>query len=892
MTMRVSLIIDGDPKGAKAAAEAVEATLRKLGVSAEQTQVKLNGLTPPAQPVQQFGQAVKLSAGELTNMQFQLQDMAIGLASGQSPFTVMMQQGSQMAQMFRSGTGVMGALKAVGGGVVQFITNPLNLAVLGFGVLAAAGAAAISEISSGWPSASDAIARHDDLVKRVGDSWDSNLAKLKAYAVDSRAILAFEAARESGKLRKSFQGAAGELAIAGGRNTGGARIAGVSETTIMASGSAELKAITTDFFNSVKAGKPDVLAFRDALAQLGNTTPDEEVKKLVGAMLEQSRAAASLQQEMQQNKDLIDGLKGNTRAMNDALGTASDKVGGLAQRIGELSRAASFAVAERGGLNAPWRTQASSQNDFVGKTLLDLIATAEGTAQGRNYNETLGYGKFTGGNVDLVTMKISEVLDLQKRMLADPSNTFNSSAVGRYQITAETLRDFMPRLGLDGNTIFGPQVQDAIARAIINSTGGDVGKMQGRWEGLQKVTPGVIRNSYEADFEGRSGVASQVATVGEQDRIEKLKEQESITKRITAENTRWKEVIANATAEERARTEAIGKSVGEQARLRMEEQLWQQARSTFGDRLEKDKKLHADVTAAIREQAQAYGLLAQKKMEDAKFSQGREVMARQEIEHLDQIRSVGGDILRNTFQQAEATGTLKGAWNGALDSIKSKLLDLLESGLNDMLFGAKGSSSKGVLGGVAEGLGSLIGGLFGSPGLYAKGAMFAGGITAFAAGASFTNSIVDQPTFFRYGGNQLGVMGEAGEEAIVPLKGGKVLAMTGKGQGSLPLMRMADGSLGVDMRGPKPFALGGSFGSRNGFAGTGSGGGGEPTVNLNVHNYGPEKVEAKASKGSNGGLNLDVVVGEMVNQHISKGGADQALGQRFAVNKRMERHGS
>jgi phage-related minor tail protein len=46
----------------------------------------------------------------------------------------------------------------------------------------------------------------------------------------------------------------------------------------------------------------------------------------------------------------------------------------------------------------------------------------------------------------------------------------------------------------------------------------------------------------------------------------------------------------------------------------------------------------------------------------------------------------------------------------------------------------------------------------------------AGGlITAFANGGGFTNSIVDTPTFFNFGGSQLGVMGEAGPEAVMPL---------------------------------------------------------------------------------------------------------------------------
>jgi len=57
----------------------------------------------------------------------------------------------------------------------------------------------------------------------------------------------------------------------------------------------------------------------------------------------------------------------------------------------------------------------------------------------------------------------------------------------------------------------------------------------------------------------------------------------------------------------------------------------------------------------------------------------------------------------------------------------------------------------------------------------ANGNAYAGGqIQAFASGGSFTNSVVSTPTYFN-----MGLMGEAGPEAI------------------MPLTRTSDGKLGV-----------------------------------------------------------------------------------------------
>ncbi len=68
--------------------------------------------------------------------------------------------------------------------------------------------------------------------------------------------------------------------------------------------------------------------------------------------------------------------------------------------------------------------------------------------------------------------------------------------------------------------------------------------------------------------------------------------------------------------------------------------------------------------------------------------------------------------------------------------------------------------------------------------------------------------VVDRPTFFSFGGGQTGLMGEAGAEAILPLQSGMVRARSGLGgETALPLTRLRDGSLGVDL--PHAFAKGG-----------------------------------------------------------------------------------
>lgn len=70
----------------------------------------------------------------------------------------------------------------------------------------------------------------------------------------------------------------------------------------------------------------------------------------------------------------------------------------------------------------------------------------------------------------------------------------------------------------------------------------------------------------------------------------------------------------------------------------------------------------------------------------------------------------------------------------------------------------------------------------------ANGGAWSGGVQMFADGGAFTNSIVSKPTAFGMANGKIGVMGEAGEEAIMPLtrtSSGKlgVMAMGGGGSG-------------------------------------------------------------------------------------------------------------
>jgi len=111
----------------------------------------------------------------------------------------------------------------------------------------------------------------------------------------------------------------------------------------------------------------------------------------------------------------------------------------------------------------------------------------------------------------------------------------------------------------------------------------------------------------------------------------------------------------------------------------------------------------------------------------------------------------------------------------------------------------------------------------------------------------FTNSIVDSPTMFKFA-KGTGLMGEAGPEAIMPLK------------------RDSQGNLGVR-------------------------GGGGGSVEVVVNNYSSEKAEARETTDSRGNRRIEVVVGDMTAGEVTRGGSstNRAITNTFGMKPQLIR---
>ena len=183
----------------------------------------------------------------------------------------------------------------------------------------------------------------------------------------------------------------------------------------------------------------------------------------------------------------------------------------------------------------------------------------------------------------------------------------------------------------------------------------------------------------------------------------------------------------------------------------------------------------------------------------------------------------------------------------ALQLLKQLPLLFIQAGLQAIIMGnlplglgliAAGAVTGIVSGAVQSQIPESEGGTRGS----ALGNMFGVPITPFQRGGYFTNSVVNSPTRFSFQ-RGTGLMGEAGPEAIVPLR------------------RMSGGQLGVDAANAAP------------------------SVTVNVINNSSAQVQT-SERQEDGSRIIEMRIMEAVNNVIASGQADRTMNSRFGIRSR------
>lgn len=227
---------------------------------------------------------------ETANLAAQFQDIAVQLQGGSSPFTIALQQGTQISQVLgqRGAGGVVSLL----GSAFTSLLSPVSLATIGIiafgGAAIQYGAKAIGAVSD----LDDKLKAHAELIKSLKDAYGEAGKGVDTAVKEAAAVLKTLLGFKTDDIKKEFQ----SLSVSISKSLSDFKITGLGPAIEENSRKfAAFNDVITTFKQTIKDGAPDVLAFRRGVQQIADTTADQKTRDLAKELLEMTAKAAGAQ---------------------------------------------------------------------------------------------------------------------------------------------------------------------------------------------------------------------------------------------------------------------------------------------------------------------------------------------------------------------------------------------------------------------------------------------------------------------------------------------------------------------------------------------------------------------------------------------------------------------
>lgn len=813
-----------------------------------------------AQSLRHAGTAGRVASGEIVNLTYQLNDVVTGLALGQSPFMILAQQGGQVFQIFQNSKGgIVDFAKEIGsrfagiltagrlafGGIAASVgvaalalsgyldaQRKVSMAMIGAGRASGSTVGSIENIANQGASAFGlSVSEARDLAASLastGKVANDNILPIVKMGKDIQHAFGIEATEAVKMLAESFADPARgaeqlnarlgfldaamqrqiSTLVAQNRTWEAQRILTVATSQSLKDVSGVV-ADSTKFWtllgNSISNAWDATGEFIARQLSLKNLGADEEVKKATDALarLEAMRARMKPGADQSGINQAIDREIQKRDAATAALQRYSQVTLEAQQRQFSFAQAAAIRN-ELPEIDAIERL--TNAQELLVKTMIDV--------------------QTSGGPASDILKRIGLSYEQLGSAVATASGNLKSFKT-EFQAQSAA-RDIANR----SITAFSPSQKGEIARQqSIEST------VNARMEPAQKE---ILAE------QARANAIKQVTTA-------------------LSEQARQRALTGNQSADSiRLEIDLIGKTLGQQAEMRAnlqaQQQIEQEAsqnRTRFDDaQFERLKKINAEI--GRRTQMLALAALN----DNIKFGAATSLLSPEDVAIAQQLRGVYPDVA-TALDSVEASGLRT---NAALSGLSASLSGTLATGLTDIAMGSKsvgdGFSDMAItisraieemiikvaivtplmrglqaaISGSGFSLGSLFGGGASEAGALAsgimpvaRGAAFAGGnVVPFAAGG-----VVSRPTLFPMA-NGTGLMGEAGPEAVMPLRRG------------------SDGKLGVAASGGASAA---------------------PQVTVNLIENSSRAGQTEQSSNGNGGLDLTVYVDSITAKNAANPGS-------------------
>ena len=267
------------------------------------------------------GRAVNATRAHSLNMSYQLNDIAVGFASGQSPFTILMQQGMQMQQIFaQTGqTSIRGGLGMIGQTFKSMI-NPITLAIIGVSVLAGGLSKLFSIMTNEGDKAEEVLKRHESIISDLKEAYGDAAKGAEEYIAKSKDVirLAIEAEgiRSAERIRKETEKLVADIeeiydrlerrisrAPSMARLGHAVRVAPTGEE----SNFLIIKQAVEALQQSMKDGEPDILRFREIISSIG-VKGDSALKTFIGDVIKTTEETAKAARAAAALGNALDGI--------------------------------------------------------------------------------------------------------------------------------------------------------------------------------------------------------------------------------------------------------------------------------------------------------------------------------------------------------------------------------------------------------------------------------------------------------------------------------------------------------------------------------------------------------------------------------------------------------
>lgn len=764
-------------------------------------QAMRDSLVPAEEALNRTGNTAKQTAQALRMLPAQFTDIATGLATGQSPFTVLLQQGGQIKDQFG---GIGPAISAVGRYALSLV-NPFTAAAAAVGLLAVA-----------YKQGSDEQTAYAKALITTGNAAGTTSDQLAVMAkqvsgtvgTTSQAADALTQLASTGKIAQDQLQGLATAAVAWESATGKAVSETVAEFSKLADNPVKASQELNEQYHYLTAAVYEQIS---ALQEQGRTDEAAEAA--------QSAYADALNERAGKVKESLGTIETAWNAVKSAAKNAWDAVldigreATLDERIQQLrDRLAEVAAAGSSGPQGRARFQLGLGGGGEGDSRQELAfleqqkQTQEAIARAQaNYREEQDKGIAAQKEVDAI----------EKQFLTNAEK--RTKEIKEYRRQLEDIRKANPNdARLD---------EDRIAKNIANieskykdpktprtkayrDDAGERMLLQLKQEEASLQTQLLGENKLTDAQKKRAEFEQLIAELKEKkvltaDQKSLLASQEAIKAQLTKNVAVAEEVrLHNESMKLQERIRQLQETMGASNDSRQEQ--YQRQLDAFGMGSEQLRRLR-EQQSIIREFQRYRAQLDKSTPKDLLGSDEYKDAVDQIKKGLDDSLKAHDDYYKKLEKLQDdwakgAKGALQDYVDGARNSAKDyyDLFNNALSGLEDSLttFVMTGKLSfKDLANSIIEDLvriqirktiafgieafqgSSLYGSLFGTA--QADGGAWAGGVQMFANGGAFTNSIVSRPTAFGMRNGRTGVMGEAGPEAI------------------MPLMRTPDGALGV-----------------------------------------------------------------------------------------------